>query len=294
MRKLVLFGAGNFGKRWLERLGGKNVFCFADSDNAKIGTMIYGKEILGVEELVNKKNEIKIFISTSNELKKEIIKLLEKYNLDDVIIDNPYDRNILFSEDNINLDVDTIFEGKNYMVSGAKIFKSKMGYASYLSEGANISFAQIGRYSCIGPYVKIIMGQHPVSGFVSIHPAFYSPDNLGNRLDYVSESKFNEFRFLNNQYLLKIGNDVWVGQSAMLMEGITIGDGAVVGAGAVVTKDVPPYTIVGGVPAKEIKKRFSEKEIEFLINLRWWDKEEEWIKQYAEFFTDIRVLMSVV
>jgi len=138
------------------------------------------------------------------------------------------------------------------------------------------------------------MGQHPVSGFVSIHPAFYSPDNLGNRLDYVSESKFNEFRFLNNQYLLKIGNDVWVGQSAMLMEGITIGDGAVVGAGAVVTKDVPPYTIVGGVPAKEIKKRFSEKEIEFLINLRWWDKEEEWIKQYAEFFTDIRVLMSVV
>lgn len=76
-----------------------------------------------------------------------------------------------------------------------------------------------------------------------------------------------------------IGNDVWIGYEAVIMSGVTIGDGAIIGTRAVVTKDVPPYTIVGGVPAKPIRKRFDDATVERLIKLRWWDWEHEKIAQ---------------
>ena len=72
-----------------------------------------------------------------------------------------------------------------------------------------------------------------------------------------------------------IGNDVWIGYEAVILSGVTIGDGAIIGARAVVTKDVPPYTIVGGVPAKPIRKRFSDETISALLTTRWWDWSEE-------------------
>lgn len=76
-----------------------------------------------------------------------------------------------------------------------------------------------------------------------------------------------------------VGNDVWIGYEAVILSGVTIGDGAVIGARAVVTKDVPPYTIVGGVPAKPIKKRFSEENIKKLQSIRWWDWPKEKIAE---------------
>lgn len=77
-----------------------------------------------------------------------------------------------------------------------------------------------------------------------------------------------------------IGNDVWIGYEAVVMAGVTIGDGAIIGARAVVTRDVPPYTIMGGVPAKEIRKRFPDETIGTLLKLRWWDWPEEKIQRY--------------
>lgn len=79
-----------------------------------------------------------------------------------------------------------------------------------------------------------------------------------------------------------IGNDVWIGYEAVIMAGVTIGDGAIIGTRAVVTKDVPPYTIVGGVPAKQIRKRFSEKKIADLLEVKWWDWPIEKISQNIE------------
>lgn len=76
-----------------------------------------------------------------------------------------------------------------------------------------------------------------------------------------------------------IGNDVWIGYEAVILAGVTIGDGAIIGTRAVVTKDVPPYTIVGGVPAKPIKKRFDDETIAQLLRLKWWDWSEEKIAQ---------------
>lgn len=79
----------------------------------------------------------------------------------------------------------------------------------------------------------------------------------------------------DNKGNIIIGNDVWIGYDAIILSGVTIGDGAIIGARAIVTKDVPPYTIVGGVPAKAIRKRFNEKTIKSLLNLKWWDWPEE-------------------
>ena len=76
-----------------------------------------------------------------------------------------------------------------------------------------------------------------------------------------------------------IGNDVWIGYEAVILSGVTIGDGAIIGTRAVVTKDVPPYTVVGGVPAKPIRKRFDDATIERLETLRWWDWDYEKIKR---------------
>ncbi len=83
----------------------------------------------------------------------------------------------------------------------------------------------------------------------------------------------------DNKGDIVIGNDVWIGYEAVILSGVTIGDGAIIGTRAVVTKDVPSYTIVGGVPAKPIRKRFDEETIQKLEEIRWWDWEEERIKK---------------
>ena len=91
--------------------------------------------------------------------------------------------------------------------------------------------------------------------------------------------KENITQACNNKGDIVLGNDVWIGFEAVILAGVTIGNGAIVGARAVVTKDVPPYTIVGGVPAKSIRKRFSQEVITRLEKLRWWDWPENWIRQ---------------
>ena len=83
----------------------------------------------------------------------------------------------------------------------------------------------------------------------------------------------------DNKGNIVIGNDVWIGYEAVIMAGVTVGDGAIIGTRAVVTKDVPPYTIVGGVPAKPIRKRFSENVINTLLEIKWWDWSREKISE---------------
>jgi virginiamycin A acetyltransferase len=83
-----------------------------------------------------------------------------------------------------------------------------------------------------------------------------------------------------------IGNDVWIGNSATIMQGIKVGDGAIIGTNSLVTKDVEPYTVVGGNPAKEIRKRFNDEIIRFLLKLKWWDWNSEKITNYLDFITN--------
>lgn len=181
------------------------------------------------------------------------------------------------------------FEGGNSVGKFTILNNCRLGYGSYISESSLLEWVSIGKYCAIGPYVHIVTGRHPTRKFVSIHPAFYSP-NRDTEPVYVKKEKFQEHTYVeqgNLRFLANIGNDVWIGDSAIIMEGINIADGTIVAAGAVVVKDTEPYSIVGGSPAKLIRYRFNAKDIDFLIKLQWWNRDKEWIQKYALYFDDV-------
>lgn len=143
---------------------------------------------------------------------------------------------------------DSHIDRKARVQKGSIINSSRIGAYTYICPNSSIQNATIGRYCSIAPDVVIGPGRHPLGGF-STSPVFYRKDNpLGE--SFVSEN--TEFA----EYLpVIIGNDVWIGTRAIILDGVKIGDGAVVAAGAVVTKDVPPFAIVGGIPARQIGER---------------------------------------
>ena len=167
-----------------------------------------------------------------------------------------------------------------------------MGYGSYIGDECTIN-ARIGKYCSIGHKVTVLTGTHPSHVFVSTHPMFFSTE-LQNGKTYVTNQKFKEKIYAdeNNKYGCIIENDVWIGYNATIMGGCVIGDGAIVASGALVRENVAPYTIVAGQPARVIGKRFTDEQIEWLLDFKWWDKPEQWIRNNAEIFSDIEVFIS--
>lgn len=192
-----------------------------------------------------------------------------------------------------NVTVDSVFEGNNF-IGSCSSFKGIMGLGSYIGNDSHIS-AKIGRYCSISDNVKTVNGFHPSKDFVSTHPAFYSTKSCVG-LSYTTHNSFEELKFAHKDKKLAvdIGNDVWIGYGATILAGVRIGDGAIIASGAVVTKDVPAYAIVGGVPAKIIRYRFEEDEIVRLLELKWWEKDKEWLKSHIDDMDNIKKLLEAV
>lgn len=154
---------------------------------------------------------------------------------------------------------------------------SKIGSYSYVGWDSILDNVQIGRFSSIAPGVKVLYGRHPVSLYISSSPIFYSTKKQCG-IKWESEDLYSENRLIESRSAI-IGSDVWIGQEVSLLEGVSIGDGAIVGAGALVTRDVLPYEVVAGVPAKHVKYRFDTNVCDLLNKSKWWDMDLDFIRE---------------
>jgi acetyltransferase-like isoleucine patch superfamily enzyme len=196
-----------------------------------------------------------------------VIYLKRVYKQIKLIKDNPTLRIV----GNISV-YNVVFGLYNYISFNCVVQNSVLGDYSYIGDNSFVDSTTIGKFTCIGPNVKIGLGNHPSSDFMSIHPIFYSTRGQSG-ITFADKVYFKEYENT------LIGNDVWIGANAIIAAGVNIGDGAIIASGAVVTKDVSPYSIVGGVPARLLKMRFKEDEVEKLSELHWWNKDIRWLKE---------------
>lgn len=175
------------------------------------------------------------------------------------------------------------------IIGEVDISDTTIGRHTYIRSG-NLSHCRIGNYCSIGKDVVVVSSMHPTK-YVSTHPAFYnSQSNLLYRFD--TKVDFEEKLLTNDGIACDIENDVWIGDHVLIKGGIKIHTGAIVGMGSVVTKDVPPYAIVAGNPAKIIRLRFDETTIAKLLSTEWWNMTEEALSNYASDFFDATFLFG--
>lgn len=168
------------------------------------------------------------------------------------------------------------FEGCN-RVCAHSTFNGTLGYGSYIGFNSIIS-GEIGRFTSIADDCMVVRGRHPYEyPYVATSPMFFS---MMKQTGYTFADRqiYNEFKFVRECVPVVIGSDCWIGAGAKIIEGVTIGIGGMVLAGALVTHDVPPYAIVGGVPAKVLRFRYNEDAIQMLLKSKWWEKDEKWFK----------------
>lgn len=176
----------------------------------------------------------------------------------------------------------TIIERDSRLCSRAALSDVKMGAYSYISQGSRFGMTVIGRFCSIGGSVICGRGSHP-DHFPSSSPVFYSTERQCG-VTFADRDYFQERKEI------VIGNDVWIGDLVFIRDGVRIGNGAIIGAGAVVVKDIPDYAIVGGVPAEVIRFRFSKDVAGELLEIEWWNWQEERLRKAQPHFAqgDIR------
>ncbi|WFU86327.1 CatB-related O-acetyltransferase [Rhizobium sp. CC1099] len=162
---------------------------------------------------------------------------------------------------------------KPVKLAGPILFRRdiRIGAYSYVFRSDIWNLSKIGRYCSIAPGLVVGADSHPVN-WLSTSPFQYAPGKLdwtGWSTTFVPEGRSPENDPSLEKGIPKIGNDVWIGGDVSILSGVEVGDGAIIAAGSVVTKSVPPYAIVGGVPAKLIRMRFSDKLIGRMLKIKW-------------------------
>ena len=166
----------------------------------------------------------------------------------------------------------------------AKLAESSVGAYTYIGRRTCLVSARVGKFCSIASDCQIGMGTHTID-CLSTSPIFSEKDN-GLRRSWVEHAGTNPYK------PVVVGNDVWVGLHVMIMGGVTVGNGAVIAAGAVVTKDVPPYAVVGGVPARVIRYRFAPDVQQAIEEMRWWDLPEHVLRRHLPIFQKVNLTVE--
>jgi phosphonate metabolism protein (transferase hexapeptide repeat family) len=164
-----------------------------------------------------------------------------------------------------------------------KVAETIMGDYSYIVNDGDVIYSTIGKFCSIAAQVRINPGNHPMWRASQSHFTYRASAYFRGESD---ESEFFDWR---REHHVNIGHDVWIGHGAVILAGRKVGTGAVIAAGAVVSKDVEPYTIVGGVPAKEIGRRFPKKMAEQLELIRWWNWDHETLRSRLNDFRNLKI-----
>lgn len=183
-----------------------------------------------------------------------------------------------------NIAINAIWDKKSkftdytHLKRGARLVNSTVGKYSRIGINCKIVNTTVGNFTAIGEDTVAGLGQHPTN-YLTYHSIFYKKGNWGWHDDWV---KYPE-GFQENKPIT-IGNNVWIGTRVVIMDGVTVGDNSIIASGAIVTKDVPPYSIVGGVPAKVIKTLFDEEMRKRLDEIQWWNLPDEEITRCIDLF----------
>ena len=277
-RKILIWGASESGKIVKEILGEMGYSCHGFIDK----TAEYKKEFCGLPvtttEILNA-NDYYVIVGIARYY----------YEIDDILKSKDYahgDYIYLYDNETHLKDMKEDFDYR-----GCHIGRYTYGYKELLKEFPLAT--KIGRYCSINVTARIwnnhsldCVTTHPILD----HRKFYSREKQKKREEYQKKyGKHFDNAPYENSYIrdnrpVKIGNDVWIGANVIILPGVTIGDGAVLAAGAVVTKDVEPYAIVGGVPAKRIRYRFTKEIIDAFMKIKWWNWSVDKIEENIELF----------
>lgn len=178
-------------------------------------------------------------------------------------------------------------------IGGHSFLSGSLGRYSYIGRNCSLN-ANIGSFCSIADNVRTVAGDHPLT-HISTSPVFYSTQ--GQAVEFFADKEeIDELKLFhtNPPVACIIENDVWIGENVLIRGGVRIGTGACIAMGAVVTKDVSPYSVVGGVPARVIKKRFDNETIQLLLNSEWWNNDTEWLKNNYNSFVSIEDFKKIL
>lgn len=272
-RQFIVFGTGNGAHRTVNILGNffHKVICFLDNYPKK--DTFYKLPVYKPTYLDD--CQVKPFILVASDSYDEISVQLQLMG---------YEPNVDFINTLKFTEPVRDYTKKN-IVNGKEIGKFTYGYESHCHR-SNI-LKSIGSFCSINSSARIGDGNHPLD-LITTHPILYmtNKDMVGvENISGISNNRLMQTPSENNGSVI-IGNDVWIGANAIILPNVKIGDGAVIGAGAIITKNVDPYTVVVGAPARPLRKRFRDEEIEILLKVKWWDWDNATIKERLDLLGD--------
>lgn len=275
-RRLIIFGSGKVGK--LTHVALKmvsNEACyFVDNDPAKHGLKIMGTIIQPPQVITEEKKE-SLFVLIASTYYREIERQLSEMGYRE-------------GEEFYSILKPRLNEAARgeRIIHGVKIGKYSYGVEQHCYPDTLLE--SVGAFCSINTHSLIGMVNHPTT-LITTHPFLYHPnDYMGEYVpnDLLDLHRLADIHSLTKNGKIVIGNDVWIGAKTVILPSVRIGNGAIIAAGAVVTKDVPDYAIVAGVPAKVTRFRFSPEQIQILNEVKWWDWPDDKIASHSELLSN--------